>query len=1038
MTDWGVAKVVSADEVFELPVLAEGVHKVVAEVRDLEEVELLAATAAANGVRLTLVWRMPKPDAVLPQALREVKGVELLTGLVPGVIGTNVKVVKAAIVRLHADAPSLKCGTPRVVKAPDIKDTKVMRFRAVRTFTADDATWRDLVNDPTTALQMWARDALKDDVRAELISVFHVFHEAGAGGADPRIRGLVRVRPSAIAKLVPHSGKIVAGRCFFLEPYSWTSDASVAEFDVRPELEYVKRLEGEDPMCYLARCRDDAGRLGLTVGLREVARRRDPIPGTSRPAVWKMSGVPRYWSSLNVEKALEEAGFKDVEVLGRPYSHKDGMVWRVKATAADAEGDFVPLQINDKIIELTRARQQARPRTTYGVRAKQWSFEEASVAGPAAGSVAKDASVPSESAGPGGAPPPKKPKRDASSGAASEKEGQKSAEGAKPPAEKPADKLKWLEDMTLKKVPGDGTCCWASLAGAFKAKGICTFSADKVRSTVAATLRKNEDVWKPFWDKCEPTEQQKPLESWETYCTMMDKRSAWGGDLEVAAAAAKWNVPIVIVKPGGFQVHNRSGKHAAVVLTYASKHYDYYEGDVPAEILHTAEKGKPTCERGGGRSRASVRSARTSSAVASAGRSSASTPRTAVSAVRRARSSSAASARTPATARTALQRARGGVQACASECSARTSSAAASARRSSASTPPTASSAVCRARSASAASARTPVTARTALQSVAPPCGSRAPSTCASALRRATRSTASSIGQPEVMEPLADVQPKGVKRTRSPRASASSPRPRKPQAGGKQEWECPLCGWKVRRREVCTAKTAHLRTLHADERAAIKLMRCRKDERMVIPSPGETVVWQCPCCPKAIVDTGTEYTVRHLNGLKLAHRRAEHAEVDRKIFRTTNPEKKARGIQSMRTKLKNRYAAKTVSETLRSDHLLRPFPMVRPWVDELKRRRGQPVYACTTWACGTCRRMGKMDYFRRVRCTPKHAARNTAEATLDVLRKALKKKKWAQWWPEIANEIRFKEGEDLNSFLEFKGIVQQVSQTKVPSSSSSQ
>lgn len=259
--------------------------------------------------------------------------------------------------------------------------------------------------------------------------------------------------------------------------------------------------------------------------------------------------------------------------------------------------------------------------------------------------------------------------------------------------------------------------------------------------------------------------------------------------------------------------------------------------------------------------------------------------------------------------------------------------------------------------------------------------------------------------------------------------------PSLPMKRGKQEWTCPLCGWRTHVADMITAKNTHIRTMHADERAVIKLIRCRRSERFVIPAATERVIWQCPCCPKAIVDTGTDYTARHLRAVRLAHRLAEHSSEDPAKFRTQHVGRRKAGTRSMMLKMRNRYMAEAISEATRSDHLLRPFCMSRPWVDELRRRRGQPVHARTTWACGTCRRMGPISYFKRVRCTPRHGERNTSQKALGVLRKALKAKKWAEWWPEIENEIRFKKGEPLETFAEFRGVVRRAAtELKEPSS----
>eukprot|EP00969_Alexandrium_andersonii_P176728 7814190-Alexandrium_andersonii.AAC.1 len=106
-------------------------------------------------------------------------------------------------------------------------------------------------------------------------------------------------------------------------------------------------------------------------------------------------------------------------------------------------------------------------------------------------------------------------------------------------------------------------------------------------------MKSHPEFYQPSWDGKAPTKEEAVLESFDEYLVQLNCPGAWGSELEVAAAALQFDVPIVLVvgegalasqgKPNHY-VHHRAGKNKAIVLHFKGRHYDYMTGTLPSDV----------------------------------------------------------------------------------------------------------------------------------------------------------------------------------------------------------------------------------------------------------------------------------------------------------------------------------------------------------------------------------------------------------------------------------------------------------------------
>lgn len=373
---------------------------------------------------------------------------------------------------------------------------------------------------------------------------------------------------------------------------------------------------------------------------------------------------------------LTRAGLSELKVLSRKTIGKQ-VEWWVQANA-QKDMDFIEIQVGDQVIVVVEAPRQRRQRThtmklaSSGKVSYNQNHDWPPITAPAPrrsfymGTPLKSPLVPSvaPAAAAGNKGPEEKPdakmsseeksdeKSDEKMGTSDEASGAKrnvSSPQKSPPAKRAAVDVKPPHNMKVKSIPADGNCLFEAVAQSLGGK-----TARNVRAGVVNHLKKYQGRYKPWWDGKEPTEEEGPCESWETYLAMLAKVGAWGSALEVAAAAVHYDRPVVVFQPSGMpEIYNGHGKGGApIALWFRSKHYERLEGAFPPEILTQAANGPMQGNRGGGSesgvsSLGATRLSALPSVIRSSKRSRCATPAPASTSSERRRNSSSPATATP-------------------------------------------------------------------------------------------------------------------------------------------------------------------------------------------------------------------------------------------------------------------------------------------------------------------------------------------------------------------------------------------------------
>eukprot|EP00969_Alexandrium_andersonii_P151150 6683111-Alexandrium_andersonii.AAC.1 len=60
-------------------------------------------------------------------------------------------------------------------------------------------------------------------------------------------------------------------------------------------------------------------------------------------------------------------------------------------------------------------------------------------------------------------------------------------------------------------------------------------------------MREHPEWYQPSWDGKSPDSEEAAVETFDEYLQLLSRAGAWGSELEVAAAALKFDTPIVAV-----------------------------------------------------------------------------------------------------------------------------------------------------------------------------------------------------------------------------------------------------------------------------------------------------------------------------------------------------------------------------------------------------------------------------------------------------------------------------------------------------------
>ena len=153
--------------------------------------------------------------------------------------------------------------------------------------------------------------------------------------------------------------------------------------------------------------------------------------------------------------------------------------------------------------------------------------------------------------------------------------------------EQEKDKQKLLKTLKHNAIASEGDCVWKALADG---QGPPQCPGEKwatIKAHTIAHMKKYAEKCEKQWDQKEPSKEQKACSSFSDYILKLAAAQAWGGDLEIAAAAAKYDVPVLVHEEltGQVKCYKSIGKKKAFVLCFAKGHYDSLQGPVPADIL---------------------------------------------------------------------------------------------------------------------------------------------------------------------------------------------------------------------------------------------------------------------------------------------------------------------------------------------------------------------------------------------------------------------------------------------------------------------
>ena len=130
--------------------------------------------------------------------------------------------------------------------------------------------------------------------------------------------------------------------------------------------------------------------------------------------------------------------------------------------------------------------------------------------------------------------------------------------------------------LTVRSVPSDGACFFHSLGWWFERSSKSMSCPEALRAQTIEHLSKKRNIFEPIWDRQTPTGQ--PCTSWKAYLDIMADKKSWAGELEALAAATRWNLKIMIVRPGASTVVVGQGK-AQIWILLRNAHFEPLEPD---------------------------------------------------------------------------------------------------------------------------------------------------------------------------------------------------------------------------------------------------------------------------------------------------------------------------------------------------------------------------------------------------------------------------------------------------------------------------
>ena len=339
--------------------------------------------------------------------------------------------------------------------------------------------------------------------------------------------------------------------------------------------------------------------MGIARGWKSLGTRVPKATNASdqaRTRAWKITGFPRDWGHDCVVTQMTQAGLSHVQVTSRRTNGRYSVLF---ATARGKDKlDFLEFEFQNVTVLVTAQAPSRGSRTV-----KQSLKSSSGVSCGANETGVKDRPKTVHRSFYADSPIKKKVKIDAPVGPGSEeqkevattqldevtkedenmppKEGEGSSSAASAGVKTPERRIP--EGMVAVPNAGKGNCVFEAIGQALNPEKPKPHMS--VRSSVVSHLKRHESRYKPWWDQKNPNGEAGA--TWENYIKLPNKNTAWGGALEIAAAAAHFDRAIHVLGPRivHSEVYNRNAKGEPICLWYCKEHYEWLKGKTPASML---------------------------------------------------------------------------------------------------------------------------------------------------------------------------------------------------------------------------------------------------------------------------------------------------------------------------------------------------------------------------------------------------------------------------------------------------------------------
>lgn len=509
---------------------------------------------------------------------------------VPGLRGVKVVPRLAHLIQVgEGTGPKVQKTVQTVAAQPTVADTTVVRLSTEARYHQPDK-WKYMVDNAAPLARKWLQTHVPAPHLRKIRDLWGTQLETSKGGGQAIITASLRIEKTALHALLALSGR----DAWFVEAMRWDYD------NVPPcTVNWIKRNQNESGPDYASRVASLAGTLGIARGWKSLGTRvpkATDAPDQARTRAWKITGVPRDWGHDCIVAQMTQAGLSDVQVTSRRTYGRYSVLF---ATARGKDKlDFLEFEFQNVTVLATAQAPSRGARTVKqslksssgvsfgandtGMQDRPKTVHRSFYAdSPIKKKVKTDAP-----AGPGGAEQQEVAATQLDEAAKEDedmpsKEGEGNSSAASAGVKTPERRIP--EGMVAMPNSGMGNCIFEAIGQALNPEKPKPHMS--VRSSVVSHLKRHESRYKPWWDQKNPNGEAGT--TWENYIKLLNKNMAWGGALEIAAAAAHFDRAIHVLGPHMVhsEVYNRNAKGEPICLWFQKEHYEWLKGKTPASIL---------------------------------------------------------------------------------------------------------------------------------------------------------------------------------------------------------------------------------------------------------------------------------------------------------------------------------------------------------------------------------------------------------------------------------------------------------------------